>query len=374
MNKTVLFAANRGYALLSSRRTLIERFVSEGWRVVLATTDDLESQKLVELGAELESVAFNRGGFSPLADAKATRDLRNIVKKYSPTLGHFFHAKPVIMGSFAMRAKTGQPPVVVNTITGLGHAFVQGGLVTRLASAGYRKALPKADITIFQNRDDMALFLENGWLANSKARLIAGSGVPLDRFSFVDRSMHDPESPVIVMLGRLLKQKGIPEFVNIASEVRKKVPGARFVLAGEEEPNHPDGVDLDWLKASADIEYMGRLSDVLPLLNEADLLLFPSYYREGVPRVVMEAAATGLPTVAFDVPGVREAVHDKKTGFLVANRDLEQMTERVIELLRDQELRLTFGHNANELAKEAFDIRAVQEAYLNIYRELGVHI
>lgn len=374
MNKTVLFAANRGYALFSSRRALIEQFIGEGWQVVLATSDDLESQKLVELGAKLEKVRFNRGGFSPLADFKANRDLKAIVEKYAPALAHFFHAKPVIMGTLAMRAKTGDSPAVVNTITGLGHAFVKGGVVARLASMGYRKALPKADVTIFQNRDDMALFLENGWLTTSKAKLIAGSGVPLERFSLVDRTKHDRERPVIVMLGRLLKQKGIPEFVNVARYVRKLAPGARFVLAGEEESSHPDSVDMEWLNSSPDIEYVGRLPDVFPLLSDADLLLFPSYYREGVPRAVMEAAATGLPTVAFDVPGVREAVNDNKTGFLIKNRDLEQMIECVLLLLRDQELRLKLGHNAHELAKEAFDIQAVQEAYLNVYRELGVNI
>ena len=152
------------------------------------------------------------------------------------------------------------------------------------------------------------------------------------------------------------------------------MPGARFVLAGEEESRHPNRVDMEWLNSSPDIEYVGRLLDVFPLLSEADLLLFPSYYREGVPRVVMEAAATGLPTVAFDVPGVREAVRDKKTGFLITNRDVGQMTECVLQLLRDQELRLKLGRNAHELAKEAFDIRAVQEAYLNVYRKLGVDI
>jgi glycosyltransferase involved in cell wall biosynthesis len=176
------------------------------------------------------------------------------------------------------------------------------------------------------------------------------------------------------MLGRLLKQKGIPEFVEIASRIRAKIPSARFLLAGEEELAHPDGIDLGWLKNTSDIEYMGRLSDVVPLLSDADLLLFPSYYREGVPRVVMEAAATGLPTVAFDVPGVREAVRDKKTGFLVPDRDVDQMTARVFQLLENKELRLELGRNASELAKDAFDIRAVQEAYLNTYRELGVDI
>ena len=374
MANTILFGANRGYALLSSRRKLIEHFLANGWRVVIATSDDNESKRLVELGAVLEPVTFNRGGLSPLADFWAHRRLRVIVKKWAPSLAHFFHAKPVIMGTLAIRAELGESAPVVNTITGLGRSFVQGGLVTRLASAGYRKALPQADTTIFQNRDDMTLFLQNGWLRESKAKIIVGSGVPLDRFLFMDRSSRSTENPVIVMLGRLLKQKGIPEFVKIAGLIRVKIPDARFLLAGEDEPSHPDCVDMHWLRRISDIEYVGRISDVVPLLNDADLLLFPSYYREGVPRVVMEAAATGLPTVAFDVPGVREAVQNEKTGFLVPRHDVEQMTTRVFELLENSKLRLEFGRNACEFAQRAFDIRAVQEAYLNVYRKLGVDI
>jgi glycosyltransferase involved in cell wall biosynthesis len=374
MNKTVLFAANRGYALLSSRRELIERFIAEGWNVVLATEDDDESATLAGLGAVLEPVTFNRGGFSPLADWRAGRRLRQVLRRWRPSLVHFFHAKPVIMGSLAARRELGDTVRVVNTITGLGHAFVQGGVVTWLAGAGYRAGLPQADVTIFQNRDDRALFLENNWLPEAKAKFIAGSGVPLERFSFVDRSAHNSSRPVVVMLGRLLNQKGIPELAKVAKRVRNEIPGARFCLAGEEEPGHPGAVDMNWLRGEPSVEYVGRLSDVVPLFAEADLLVFPSYYREGVPRVVMEAAATGLATVAFDVPGVREAVKHGETGYLVPDRDVDAMTGRVLQLLGDQIRRLELGRNASELAKEAFDIRAVQEAYLNVYRGLGVEI
>jgi glycosyltransferase involved in cell wall biosynthesis len=374
MNKTVLFAANRGYALISSRRELIERFISEGWKVVLATEDDEESATLTALGAVLEVVTFNRGGFSPVADWRASRRLRQIIRRWRPSLVHFFHAKPVIIGTLAARRNLGDNVRIVNTITGLGHAFIQGGLVTWLASMGYRSALSRADVTIFQNRDDRALFLKNNWLSEDKAKLIAGSGVPLEKFSFVDRSKRDSFRPVVVMLGRLLKQKGIPEFAEVAKRIKKAIPGAQFCLAGEQETGHPDSVDIKWLQEEPYVEYVGRLSDVVPLFNKADLLVFPSYYREGVPRVVMEAAASGLATVAFDVPGVREAVRDGETGYLVSDRDVEAMTDRVLELLRDQTRRLEFGRNASELAKEAFDIRAVQEAYLNVYRDLGAEI
>ena len=374
MNKTVLFAANRGYALLSSRRELIERFLGDGWDVVLATADDDESRMLLALGARLEPVRFSRGGFSPSVDWRAARRLSQILRERSPALVHFFHAKPVMLGTLAARWELGKAVRVVNTITGLGHAFTRGGLVSWLAGAGYRAALPRADTIIFQNRDDRAYFLEKSWFPEHKAKLIAGSGVPLDRFKHVNRAGRDPSRPTVVMLGRLLNQKGVPEFVEIARQVRKEIPGARFCLAGEEEPDHPDAVDMEWLRATLDVEYLGRLPDVVPLLEEAELLLFPSYYREGVPRVVMEAAATGLATVAFDVPGVREAVRDGETGYLVPARDLDVMIDRVLELLGDEPRRLDFGRRASELASAAFDIQAVQAAYLGVYRDLGMAI
>lgn len=373
MSKTILLSANRGYALLSSRRGLIEQFLGNGWQVVLATADDSESRVLVELGAALEPVVFNRGGLSPVADWCANQRMRQIMRKWVPSLVQCFHAKTVMMGTWAARRELGSAVRVVNTITGLGHAFIEGGLTTGLAGAGYRLALPRSDMTIFQNRDDRALFIKNGWVSKERSKLIAGSGVSLDRFNWVGRLGRDPSQPIVVMLGRLLNQKGIPEFAEVARRVRQEIPGARFCLAGEEDPIHPDAVNMQWLNNLSDVEYVGRLADVTSFLEDADLLVFPSY-REGVPRVVMEAAATGLATVAFDVPGVREAVHDGETGYLVPDRDVSAMTNRVMELLQDKMRRLALGQNAHELAKKSFDIGVIQQAYLDTYRALGMEI
>jgi glycosyltransferase involved in cell wall biosynthesis len=176
------------------------------------------------------------------------------------------------------------------------------------------------------------------------------------------------------MLGRLLRQKGIPEFVEVAGRIKQKWPQARFLLAGEEDPVHPDAVTVRWVQEQGSVEYLGRLSDVQPLLAKADLLLFPSYYREGLPRVILEAAATGLPTVAFDVPGVREAVRDGETGYLVSFRDLDGLTDRVKTLLENKEKRLHMGRAAREMVENEFDVRGVKERYLDVYRELGVEV
>jgi glycosyltransferase involved in cell wall biosynthesis len=373
-SKTAIFSANRGYALTSSRTLLIQHFLSSDWNVVLATSDDAESLSLCEMGARLEPVVFNRGGFSPLTDIQAYQRLLVVYKKWRPALVQNFHAKPVILGPLAARPVLGDQVRVVNTITGLGHAFIAGGITSRLAGMGYRLARGRTDATVFQNKDDLGLFLEKRWVKESGAKLIPGSGVDVDRFQMVDRRGRDMRSPVVVMLGRLLRQKGIPEFIEVARRIKKDWPQSRFVLAGEEDPMHPDAVTAEWVQEQSFVEYLGRLSDVQPLLARADLLLFPSYYREGLPRVILEAAATGLPTVAFDVPGVREAVRDGETGYLVEYRDIDALTEKVWELLGDAEKRLGLGRAAREMVEKKFDIRAIKERYLDLYRELGVDV
>lgn len=373
MTKTIVLAANRGYALSSSRSGLIRTFLENGWRVVLATAYDEESRQLQAAGAVLEPVEFRRGGLAVKTDISAYRRLLRIYRHYQPTLVHHFHAKPVILGSIAAHRARVESVRSVNTITGLGHAFITGGIVAKLAGLGYRWALPGSNATIFQNRDDHQLFLDNRWVTSSNSYLIIGSGIDIDRFRVSCRPRHNGSSPVVVMLGRLLSQKGIPDFTEVASRVRRQWPNARFIWAGEADDTHPDAVSSEWMHAQQDIEYAGRLNDVRDLLKEADLFLFPSY-REGVPRAIMEAAASGLPTIAFDVPGVREAVIDHETGFLVPVRDSETMARRVAELLGDSDKRSEMGKAARALGVETFDQEAIKEQHLTLYRALGVQI
>ena len=370
--RCIIFTANRGYALRSSRCSLIRKFAEADWNVVLATADDQDSRSLCDLGARLESVAFRRGGIALKSDISAYRRLRQIYRKYQPTLIQQFHAKPAIFGSLAARRALEDAVRVVNTITGLGQAFVQGGLSSRLAGLGYRSASRKTDITVFQNRDDHRFFLEQGWVNESNSRVILSSGVDLGYFEEVDRNWGPRDELVVLMLGRLLRQKGVPEFVEVASRIRRLVPQARFVVAGEEDMGHPDAVSREWLDSRDDVEYLGRLADVRPALAKADLLLFPSYYREGVPRVILEASATGLPVVAYDVPGVRDVVGDGETGFLVPEGNVEALARGVRTLLEDETLRRKMGRAARSLMERSFDVRDVTQQYLDVYRDLGV--
>jgi len=373
MTNTVVFVANRGYALTSSRIPLIKRFIESGWKVVIATADDAESQSLVDLGVVLQPVYFSRGGVAFAQDISAYKQLLNIYNKWKPSLIHHFHAKPVILGTLVARRLLGSSVSIVNTITGLGHAFINGGWIAKLAGFGYKFALPKSNMTIFQNNDDYALFLSNRWVNHDSTKVIASSGVDIAKFAFVDRSIRDGDSPVVIMLGRLLRQKGILEFAEVAERVQMSLPKARFLLAGEEDLVHPDSLSVESIQNYDGVEYLGRLDDVLPLLEMADLLLFPSY-REGVPRAVLEAAATGLPTIGYEVPGVKEAVVNNLTGYLIHFNDVDALYERTIELLNDKKLRLTMGKAASELAKKSFDRREIENMYIKTYQELGVSV
>ena len=373
MNRPVaVFAANRGYALTSSRMSLIRHFLAKDWVVVLATADDEESRELCNMGAVLEPVRFNRGGLSPVADMAAFVRLRNIYRKWKPIMVQHFHAKPLIIGSLAAKQVPAHKVRIINTITGLGHAFVAGGILSRLAGIGYSTASSNADIMIFQNKDDMALFREKGWVEKGRSRLVRGSGVDIEQFKGKVRYRRDIHKPIVVMLGRLLRQKGILEFAEVARRVRHRWPEARFLWAGEEDSGHPDSVSAKRLRSQTGVEYLGRLSDVVPLLNKADILLFPSYYREGVPRVVLESSAMALPTVGFDVPGVREAVVHGRTGFLVKERDVDALTERVIFLLENESIRQQMGSAARNMVIRDFNIKSIQEQYLELYRDIGI--
>lgn len=369
----VIFIANRGYALTNSRTGLIRKFIENNWQVVLATSRDTESLSLCKFGANLEILNINRNAFSFFDDIAAFKRILEIFNKWEPVLVHQFHAKPVIIGSIAAKYCSNKP-VIVNTITGLGNAFVAGGVVGYVAGLGYKYSLPNANMTIFQNNDDHSFFLLKKWISRQKSCLIPGSGIDIQRFQVARKLSHISSEGTIVMLGRLLRQKGVEEFVDVASYIHKKWPKMRFFWAGEEDLEHSNAVDAEWFRSQSDVEYLGRLDDVIPLFEQADLLLFTSYYREGVPRVILEASAMSLPTVGFDVPGVREAVQHRQTGFLVPQGDLKGMADLVMLLLKNTEMRRVMGKNARNMVENNFDIDTIQEYYLQVYRNLGVEI
>ncbi|MDD9893787.1 MAG: glycosyltransferase family 4 protein, partial [Gammaproteobacteria bacterium] len=315
---------------------------------------------------------FPRGGASVLKECRALWTMLKAIKRYRPNLICSFNAKPVIYSGFLLRALRFEVRSI-SVITGLGHAFIQGTYLRKAAGLGYKLSLNRAgNHTVFQNWDDRALFLNNGWADQRCSSLRIGSGVDVSRFTA--ESTINKEAKVVVMISRLLKQKGVIEFLVAARQVKQHFSGeVRFLLLGEKDEIHPDAIDSSLIDEAVEaglIEYLGFTKDVVPYLQRADVFVLPSY-REGVPRTVLEAASCGIPCVGADVPGTRECIRDGVTGFLVEVRSAAALADKVLLLLRDEVLRAEMGVEARKLMEADFDIAEITNKYLKLFSRIG---
>jgi glycosyltransferase involved in cell wall biosynthesis len=287
---------------------------------------------------------------------------------------HTFHAKPTIFGG--LNTYLQPKPLLMSTITGLGHAFIEGGYTRTLSALGYRLALRKNAAVIFQNPDDMQFFLERGWLSPSKAKLIHGSGVDTSEFRPNNGNNRANDPVRVLMVTRLIWQKGVREYVAAAEALKEAYPEAQFYLAGEWDEEHPDGIPREWIQSSVSrgsIKFLGYLEKMPEELRRADIFVLPSY-REGLPRVLLEASACGLPVITTDTPGCRDAVLDGVTGILIPSRDHRALAEAIRKLIESPNLRKQMGQQGRGLIEDRHDIKAITGQYLDLYASLGVGI
>lgn len=363
-----VFVANRCFELTNSRLLLMQWLRDEGWQIVIASGYDGTEGQLSNEGFVVYDVNFFRGGLSITNEWRAFRKLYKLFKHHQPRLVHHFNAKPVILGTQALK-RVAPRAININTITGLGYAFVESGFMRFLASLGYKWAFRHVSAVVFQNHDDRDLFMQNGWVSDAKAKLIQSSGIDTARFQPKRSTKHD-DSLCVVMASRLLWQKGVHEFCQAAASVKQHIPQARFLLAGPYEPGHPDEITENQLHKFCEqtgVEYLGRYERLEQFLQQADLFVYPSYYREGIPRVILEAGACAVPVIAANVPGSREGVIHGKTGYLVPKGEHEAITEAIYDLLTSSEKRRQMGDHARRLMEERFDRIIVSKQYWDLY-------
>ncbi len=371
MSCRALFSANRGFALLGSRRVLMSRLMDAGHQVAIATADDAEAHALEDLGVRRFVVDFQRGGVSPGADLRALRQLLHAYRNFKPSLVHHFHAKPMFYGAIA--ARVAGVSAVVNTVTGLGESMPEHGVKARLSRAMYAHASGSACFTVFQNSDDLALFQRHKLVPAGRERLITSSGVDVRRFK---PAVAPTSPPRVVCMARLLKKKGVREFIEAARLVQGKVSlPVSFELAGEWDLQHPDAIPEAELAAWNDdgaVHFIGYCKKPEDWLPGASAFVCPSVYREGVPRVILEAAACGVPVIGTDAPGIRDVLKEGQTGYLVAPFDVPAIAERLVTLLTDVELVSRMSDSSRQLMESQFDIEHITDQYVDLYREAGL--
>jgi glycosyltransferase involved in cell wall biosynthesis len=360
--RTIVIAANSCWNILNFRGSLIRGLKNAGYAPVVVAPEDLEAEaRMAELDTEWIRLRLDRSGLNPVSDLLVWIGYRKLLKRVRPSAFLSFTVKPNIYGCLAA-ASLGIP--AMPNVSGLGTAFIRGGALQGLVSGLYRLAFRKAEVVFFQNPDDRGLFVERGLVREEQTRLLPGSGIDLDRFQ--------PKAPfegpaIFLLIGRLLGDKGVREYVEAARLVHRKLPDVRLQLLGPIDDGNRTGIrrdELDRWVAEGAVEYIEASEDVRPFIAAATAIVLPSY-REGLPRTLLEGAAMGRPLIASDVPGCRELVDDGLNGYLCKVRDARSLAEAMLKLasLGDSE-RAAMGAASRRKVEERFGEDLVISAYL----------
>ncbi|MHB1169201.1 MAG: glycosyltransferase family 4 protein [Longimicrobiales bacterium] len=365
--RTVLYVGNVDWFFISHRRPLAVAAARAGCRVIVATADTGVGTSLKADGVAFEALPMARVTGGLRGELRTVSKLRRLIGRTQPDLIHAVGHK-AILHAVVGRAGVSHAPLV-QAVSGMGSALLHEGWHPARAAIGAVYGATRRDPrawTIFQNTSDHDTFLARRWAAAERSAIIAGSGVDCDAF----RPPETPPGETIVLLpARMLADKGIREYVAAARMLSTRYPGARFVLAGSEDPANPSAIARDeieeWVSEGI-VEWWGHRPDMRSVYPRAAVVALPSY-REGLSKALIEAAACGRAIVTTDVPGCREVVDGGRSGVLVPARDAEALAAAIASLLDDPTHRERLGHAARTRAEQQYDIRRVVDETLELY-------
>jgi len=358
----IIMTVNAAWNVWNFRRPLVAALLADGHRVTVLAPRDAAVPELEALGCRFIPLEMDVKGLNPMKDLRLMRRFKLHFQEERPDAVLSFTIKNNIFG--AMAAKRLGIPFIPN-ITGLGTAFLSGGILQTIAEGLYWHAFRGLSVVFFQNEDDRNLFLRRKLVRESQARLLPGSGIDLERFAIAEPPLSDQAS-TFLMIARLLRDKGALEFVEAARKVKSFTPTARFLLLGaigSENRTAIDAATVEGWQTEGVIEYLGTAPDVRPHIAAAACVVLPSYL-EGAPRTLIEAASMGRPLIATDVPGCRAVVEDGVTGFLCEARSGDSLARACMKFLAlGMDARQTMGIAGRRKMEREFDQAIVVAAY-----------
>lgn len=362
------------------RAELIKRLVNLNHDVYAFTSDynPDDITKIRNLGAIPIPYSLSRGGLNPVRDIKSTITLAKQIKKIAPDIVFSYFSKPVIFGTLA--AKIAKVPRIVGMLEGLGYTFTEqpNGISLRTKTIQYiqiflyKLALPKLDNLIFLNNDDPKDLLVKNSITVKSFKVLGGIGLNLNEYPYSPPPDFN-NSISFLFIGRLIKEKGVYDFISAAKQIKKNYPYTRFVILGKLDSSNPGSLtesELNELISSDIIQYPGHVDNIAEWIAQCHVFVLPSYYREGVPRSTQEAMAIGRPIITTNVPGCKDTVVNNINGFLVPKWDPQSLAKRMQYFIDNPTDITLMGLESHRIAKEFFDSEIVNKkllSYLGVY-------
>ena len=364
----LLIVVNTDWGFLAYRLPIALEAKRLGWEVFVATPDTGDAHIIKAAGLNHITLEMSRKGLNPFRELKTMVDFWRLYRDLSPQIVHHVTVKPIIYGSII--ASLLNKSFVVNAISGLGYVFTslpKNNIVRLITTFLYKLALNTSNSkTIFQNPDDLNLFIQEGMIEESKTRLILGSGVNCSVFSPSKATLTDK---LVMLPARMLFDKGIYEFVSAVSMLKVDFPDVKFVLVGRADDGNPALIPTKQLRAwemAGLIEWWGYKRNMNEVLNMATMVVLPSY-REGLPKVLLEAAACSKPIISTNVPGCKEIVRHEVNGLLIPPKDEVALAEAIRRLLDNPEFAKQLGENGREIVQKEFSEELVVEKTFEVY-------
>lgn len=358
----VLILVNHDVVIYNFRLELVERLLNENYEVYISSPYGERIDDLISLGCKYVKAEFNRHGLNIFQEWKLLRYYKKIIKDIRPNVILTYTIKPNIYGALA--AKSLGIPVIAN-ITGLGGAVENGGLMQKISINLYKYAFKNIKKVFFQNAENQQFFIDNN-IALKKQELIPGSGVNLERFSLMDYPKDNTVE--FVFISRIMKEKGIDEYLNAAKYITSKHQNTRFHILGFSEENYEE--ELKHLQEKEIIKYHGMQRDIRKFLKQFHCTIHPSYH-EGMSNVLLESAASGRPIITTNQSGCKEIVDDKISGYLVNKKDNNDLIEKIEMFLSlSYEEKKDMGLAGRRKVEKEFDREFVVDAYMN---EISLH-
>lgn len=368
----ILIIGVEPYSIYNFRGCLIKSLIKNGCEVVAAGYKASNSQKIKinSLGCKYIEYDVNRVGLNPIKELKTLFHFITIFKDEKPDIVLAYSIKPVIWGGIASRIFKNINFYAL--ITGTGYAFGHGSLLRKLIKLItiylYKISLFNSQNIIFQNQDNQNMFFDLGIIRDSSnTTIIEGSGVDLEEFSYQPINQTNIKYDFI-MVARLLKDKGVVEFIEATSLVKDRYPNSRFVLVGPQESS-PNSLNIEYLlknRPSDFITYYEWVDDIKPLITSSSVFVLPSYH-EGLPRSVLEAMAIGRPILTTIAPGCKDTVIDGYNGWLVQKQNTSELSSRMIWFLKNQNTNIIMGENSRKLVEDKFDVKIINKKILDLF-------